>query len=180
MADLVTIAEVRTQLGISTLDTDEVLSFLISSVSADVEAACERTFASASGSETITGIDGDTILPSRWPVTAVASLTINGEAVAASTGYDVEGYYIDSNVVRLRFVRLYKSDVVAITYTAGAACPADLKRAVVLLISLAYEERKRVGTASMSAAGYSVTYLPSMWPREVERIINRHRRIWPA
>lgn len=180
MADLVTLEEARTQLGISGLETDAVLSFLISSISADVEAACERTFASAAGSETLTGIDGYTILPARWPVTAVASLSVNGTAVSASTGYDVEGYYIDSNVVRLRFRRLYRRDVVAITYTAGSAIPADLKRAVLQLIALAFEERKRVGTASVSAAGYSVTYLPSMWPREVERVINRHRRIWPA
>ena len=100
--DLTTLANVKMWLSLATSTTDALLSALITRESRFIQSWLNRNIASQSYTEVRDGIgmgSGRWVLPFEdYPVSAVASLTINGSAVAASAdgGIVQPGYGFDA------------------------------------------------------------------------------------
>lgn len=168
---LTTIQKVKQALALdSSMWSDDLLSWLITSVSTWFEGKCGRTFSQGVYTETH-AVPRDCILPVHTPVTAISSIIVDGIPLAA------EDYQLDGDVIRLStLVAMWQGRKATVTYTAGyAQVPADVEQAVIEMVSLKFQERKRVGTASESASGYSQTFLPTITPRSVQEVIDIYR-----
>lgn len=177
---LASLSDVKIYLGIADLNSDSLLSPLLEAASAWFCTEVGRAILTASYTETLSG-DGSTraVLTRDWPVTAVASVTIDGAVIPEATTADVDGWVLDGEIVRLRgyqFTEGVKN--VEITYTAGyATTPADVRQAVVEMTALKFRERLHVGTSSQTIAGQSATYLPAFVPRSVQDVIDAYRKV---
>lgn len=107
------------------------LDAIITGVSAQMQQFANRNFVSQSYSTVLSGIGGRRLLLPNTPVTAVSSLTIDDEAIPASTGRYVPGYVFDDLGIWLRYYDFCRGPLnIALTYTAGyATVPQDLARA---------------------------------------------------
>ena len=162
--DLTTLAVVKGYLpGIDALDTqfDALLERLITAVSAQFTNEVGRDLSSSSATETYNGHGGRRLTPKRWPITAVASLVVDGEAIAARPDVASDGYVIDdeTSIVLCGSWFATGTQNVVLTYTAGyTSIPTDVEQAVVKMVALQFRDRDRVGQSSRSMQGESVSY----------------------
>lgn len=177
MAELTTTAAVKAFLGITHNADDGLIDGLVTAASDYLETQVGRTFAATSYSETQDGCGGRVIVPCHSPVTAVSSVKVNGETISTSTGYGVDGYYLDGDVIRLRgyFVSQGYGNV-EIAYTAGyASTPADVSQAATEMAALMYRERERVGQQSRNGPDGSTVFYYTP-PARVVATIEAYRR----
>ena len=128
---LTDIASVRVFLGALSLNyTDAEIQAAIDWASAAVETYCNRTFPSAAYTETYDGTGTDMLYLNQYPITAVASVTLDDETVAsADYTRETTGIYYEDGWTKGR-------RNVSITYTAGyVTIPADLHMVVTRLSS---------------------------------------------
>lgn len=162
--DLTTLATVKGYLpGIDALDTqfDDLLTRLITAVSVQFTREVGRSLATASATEVYNGHGGQRLTPARWPITAVAALTVDGVAVTARATVTGDGYVIDGQTSVLLVGSYFTEGAqnVSLTYTAGhATIPLDVEQAVIKMVSLQFRDRDRIGQGSRSMAGESVSY----------------------
>lgn len=180
MANLTSLDAVRRYLGLRPTETesDAVLEDLIAGVSAWFEGEIDRQLDQTTVTEKHIHRGGDVIETSRRPVTAVSALSWDGNTVdAAATDTDA-GWYILDGGVRVRWSSIPEGALVSVSYTGGnATIPADVERAVKHMIALDFRERGHLGTQTVSALGTSVSFLPSIVPNAVQRVIDRYRRM---
>lgn len=177
MSDLCQLADVKSYLGISDTNSDTVLSALISQVSAGIESYCNRTFASQSYTERRNGGCGSKLYLMNGPVTAVASLTVNGQAVSAAPDDVSGGYVFDSSVLYIRPggsgpQEFYKGvQNVTVTYTAGfTTIPLDVVHAAIAWVASLFAKRNRVDKKSetlgpQQTIGYDLSDMPAQTKR---------------
>ena len=159
-AMLATVEDLKTYLNINHGNNDTDLWAAVVAASKWFETQTGRSLASTSYVEIQDGAGGRAIVPSYYPVISVSALTINGEAVTLSTGYGVQGYYVNGNVIRLRdqFVSEGQGNV-SVSYVAGyATIPDDVRAAVVEVAAVMFRERDRIGQQSKNFGGETVTY----------------------
>lgn len=180
--DLTTVSNVKTWLGITANGDDALLTRLVTAASEYVQQWLNRTFASTSYTETRDGTGGQRLTLANDPITAVASVSINGVAIPASTGYGVAGYAFDRQSIVLTgytFTRGLRN--VSVTYTAGyASTPPEIEQAVIDMIALRYRERDRVGYQSKSLAGETVTFYIGDMPKSTQTILDNWRKVRPV
>lgn len=185
MADLATLENVKAWLatdgGPFPATDDALLSRLITAVSGAIETFLNRTINSASYSWAGSGTGSTRLLLPNYPVTAVASLTINGVAVQASAGYGQSGYAFDElGLFMVGGVFPRGARNVSVAYTAGyAATPADLEQACIATVALRYRERDRIGHASKTLGGETVAFTIVDFPKEVQTILRNYRKVVP-
>lgn len=174
--DLTTLANVKDWLGIPSTDTtkDARLARLITSSSTRITGWLRRGVISASYSEVISGLGNDRLALRNFPVTAIASLTIDGRAIAAATqaaGSPPSGGYVIANIgspiVTAAFINLYGDafcrgrENVAVTYTAGyASVPPEIEQAAIEMVQTIVNRQnidQNVTSESISGVG-SVSY----------------------
>ncbi|PPQ40461.1 hypothetical protein SAMN06265338_102230 [Rhodoblastus acidophilus] len=141
--NLTTLATVLDELDAS-MDDSARLDRLIASVSSTIARFCNRTFALERVVETFDlSLRTDKLVLSRWPVTEVVSVMINGDTLAPSAWkLGVDG------VVYLALPYL---GVVEVDYRAGyvlpdstdRTLPADIEQAALKLINLEWSSRGR-------------------------------------
>lgn len=180
---LTTLANVKEYLQINPLDTyaDNLLKRMIDAASVTIERFCGRTFLQATYNEVIDGT-GQRKMPLRnVPVSAVASVTINGQPVPARPAVTGNGFTFDKYGVRLTgYAFTIGLDNVAITYTAGfAAVPDDVDMACCELVSLRYKTIDRLGVTSKSLAGESISFNTGDFSDPVRRTLEQYR-VWGA
>lgn len=162
--DLTTLAVVKGYLpGLDPVDTqfDDLLARLISAVSAQFTGEVGRDLSSASATEVYDGHGGKRLTPNRWPITAVSSLTVDGEAIAARASVTGTGYVIDNgtSIVLAGYRFTEGTQNVSLTYTAGyTTMPSDVEQAVVKMVALQFKDKDRIGQGSRSVSGESVSY----------------------
>src|SRR5487761_293652 len=187
--DLTTLAAVETYLGLAAGNSDEArLSALITACSAAFASYCGRQFASAAYSEMRNGTGGMSLWLRQSPVTAVASVTINGNVIPSGGGWNggvqVPGVSVDENFIYLFGHRFSKGrQNVAIAYTAGyAAIPADLAQACVEQVSFRFKEIKDLGKRSVvgPAQGQSTNFVIADFLPETKRVLEFYRRQVPG
>lgn len=181
MPDLTTLANVKSWISVTGASDDALLTRLITATSAAVEQYCERTFASAAQTVTRNGNDKSVMPFPNAPVTAVASVTVDGTAIPARPSVTGSGFSFDEQYLYLagyRFTRGMQNVVLA--FTSGfSATPGDLEQAVIDVVAFKYRGRERIGQASKILQNETVTFLRDV-PPDVMRVLDNYRRVVPA
>lgn len=151
---LTSLAAVKADLGLSGSASDEALGALIDQFSDAIAAWCGRTFGAATVRETqdVSRLcDRRSILLERWPVIAVSSITVAGEALAS------DAYVLDAAKGELlyrgeatRFTLWPVGETIAV-YSTGYALPDDddrnlphdIERACILMARSAWTSMGR-------------------------------------
>lgn len=143
--DLCTLTAVKLELSLSGSAADAILTERIAQMSAMIETHCRRVFARETVQEIFRDVDDYRLSLTRFPVSSITSVTIDGEALSSGD------YEIDAEAGALfrlssdARVSIYASKVTVI-YTAGyvlpdtanPTLPADIQRACVLAATTAY------------------------------------------
>jgi uncharacterized phiE125 gp8 family phage protein len=174
---LASLADIKSLLSIAHLDDDDLLTRVVAAASTYFEQQTGRTILATDYVEIQDGNGGRVIIPSNYPVISVTTVTLNGTALALSTGYGVSGYYLNGNVIRLRDTWVSEGEGnVSISYRAGyVAAPEDVRQAVLELAALMYRERDRVGQQSKTVGGENVSFYYAP-PARVVSAIEVYRR----
>lgn len=182
MADLTTLIKFKQYLGLNNGTDDVLIGRLITSESAGIESWLNRVILSASYTHVCSGNGGDTLLLPNYPITAISTLSIDGVAIAASTGVTVAGYVFDEHRVGLRGYVFAKGMMnISITYTAGyATVPSDIEQACNEMVGLSYRERDRLGLASKGIAGEQTNFITAEMTNSVKSILNQYKRVIPV
>jgi hypothetical protein len=182
VADLTTVANVKLWLGVQSGTDDTLLARLVSGVSAWIQEWLGRTIASTAYTETLNGTGKTVLCFLRYPVTAVASVTIDGVVIPARTSPGQSGFYFDSDFLYLDgfcFTSASRQNVV-IVYTAGfAATPLDLEQAAIELIALRYKDKDRIGVSAKSIGPEHVTFFQKDFPDDVANVLQSYKRVVP-
>jgi hypothetical protein len=185
-----------------------LIAQLITNASAFIKTYCQDNFLSQTYTELF---DGDTsgslglagwpaagwpsssfgrgVRPVRYllayrPITAVASVTVNGTAIQFSGSPPFQqGYIFDRT--KLQILGIYVPPIpacVQVSYTAGfTAVPADIDQACVELVAQKYVQRRRIGISSeaVSQVG-SRTYTSADLQPDTKTILKARSRVSPA
>jgi len=182
--DLTTLADLRQWLTIpdAVTDDDELLTRAISAVSAAIQTYLNRTIAQASYTDTRNGNGGYALSFGQYPVSAVASLSIDGNSIPASSSPTTPGYVFSPTQLLLRCYRFCTGvQNVTFTYTAGyVSTPLELAQACIEWISLRYRERDRIGQRSKSVGGETISYFIGAMPDSCKLVLNNWRKVIPA
>lgn len=171
--------------------TDPLLQRLITAASAAVETILNRTIAQTQYNETRDGQGMPFMLFKNYPVSAVASLSINGSAIQARpalgpsvTASNFGGYVFDQTRLMLSgysFLRGFQN--VQVQYTAGfATTPADLEQAVIDIIGDWFKYRDRIGVAALGIDGQSISltqFIKTALPARAQLILDQYKRVAP-
>jgi hypothetical protein len=209
VGDLTTSAEViaylQTRPNIS-IDP-ALIATLITNASAFIKTYCDDNFLSQAYTELFDGDTSGSLGLSGWPaagwpsssfgrgvrpvryvlayrpITAIASVTVNGTPIqsAGSAPYQ-QGYIVDKT--KLTILGIYVPPTpacVQVAYTAGfIVAPADINQACVELVAQKYLQRRRMGISSeaVSQVG-SRTYTKADLQADTKTILQQHRRVSP-
>jgi hypothetical protein len=210
MPDLCTLDQVKAWLNLTGLSTaDILLTRLVSAVSADFLNAIERYDftppADFTDVHTIEAHNLTRLSPERsavyssgplqsefrvglnhWPVNSIASVSLDGVAVAASADGIAPGWYIDLKeqpefrntlIVIGQYVRQGYSKL-SVTYNAGYASnavPAEVTQAVIEWVAFRYRVRDSLGKQSVHMQqGESITFDKTAMPASVQNVIERY------
>jgi len=180
--DLTTLANLESWLGLASGNEDEaLLARLITATSGFIQTWCDRQFAAQSYSETRDGTGALRMAFAQTPVSAVASVAIDGNAIPPGDAFSAPGFYFTPTMLMLNGYEFCRGlGNVALTYTAGfAATPPEIEQACIELASLRYRELGHIGTASKSVAGESTSFLVKDMPPSVATILAPWRRVLP-
>lgn len=184
MSALCALADVKNYLGITDTSQDALINALIPQASAQIENYCNRTFAQASYSETRNGNNASSMFLRQVPIVSVASLSVDGVAIAASPDPQTFGYVFDEDTIYIRGCRSgaptrFERGVqnVAISYSAGfSAIPADVAQACIELIAWKRAKRNRIDKRSETLGQQQTqAYDLSDMPASVKSVINSYR-----
>lgn len=177
--DLTSVANVRAYGAVLPADiSDADLQALVARASAIVRGYCSRDITSASYSETFSGAGGTVWAPTHYPVTAVASVTVDDRAIPLAGNTSMAGYRFGDSFVVLRGYRFERGAYnCCVSYTAGVAVvPDDVEHAVILTVLAAYRGAERdpaIRSENDSGAMYQASYLPMNIPNEARQILDR-------
>ncbi len=160
MADLTTTANVKTWLGLTSVADDALIARLVTSASDFIQAWLNRTFAGTSYTDTFDGKNFTKYSAYAYPITAVASVTVDGQNIPASTGPTVAGYVFSKTMIGLIGYSFTPGmQNCSITYTAGfASIPTEIEQACIELVGLRYRNKDRIGLNSKGANGESISF----------------------
>jgi uncharacterized phiE125 gp8 family phage protein len=188
---LCTLTDVKAYLRIADGAQDAVINYLIPKASAFLERQCSRIFASATYSETRNGNGADSMGLRQIPVTAVASVSVDGVSIPAAPDAVSTGFVFDEDTLYIRrgnrglsspfggvplcFNRGIQN--IALSYTAGyATIPDDLVQACVELVAWKMKKSSRIDSKSETLAQQTVAYDMSDVPAGCASIISRYSR----
>lgn len=179
--DLTTLENVKSWLGITAVTDDAMLTRLVTALSQYIQTWLNRQIASQTYTETRDGHGGTVMVFADYPVTAVASVAVDGVAVPAAASATESGYRFDSTRLYLQGYAFTRGKGnVAFSYTAGyATTPPELEQACIELVALRYKERDRIGHQSKSLASETVTFMIRDFPDDVRTILNNYRKVIP-
>lgn len=180
MADLTTLANAKAWVGVSSAADDALFSRLISAASDYIQTWLNRTIAQQPYSSNRDGPGGYRLMFKNYPVTAISSLTIDGQAIPASVNGS-PGYVFDETSVMLvggvyRFNRGFQN--VSISHTAGfATTPNEIEQACIELVAMRYKERDRIGQVSKSVGGETVTFSQKDFSDSIETTLTNYKKV---
>lgn len=177
-ADFTTLDDVKKYLNVTIPADDALLTQLISAASAWIRSYLNRDITQGTYTEVLDGTGSTRQMVGQYPVTAVTSLTVDGNAVDPS-GVAMRGTLLirtDGEVFPEGFAN------VAVNYTAGyASVPGDIAQNCTELVAWRYKERDRIGQASKTAGGQeTVSYQTKDVPDDVKTSLNNWRKVVPA
>jgi hypothetical protein len=176
--DLTTVANLAAWLNLSAPPAD--LQRLVTGVSLWIQNKLNRFIASQSYTETRDGHGGTRMVLGDYPVTAVASVVVDGLTIPPSPGPGQAGWVLANDGVTLRGYTFTTQDVanVVITYTAGyATTPGDLEQACLELAAMRWKERDRIGHQSIAMAGQQTNFIIRDMPPSVATILQQYAKV---
>lgn len=181
MADLTTLANAKQWLGETTATNDALIARLISAASDYIQTWLNRTLASASYTEIRNGYDTDGIAVKNYPITAVTSVTVDGNAIPAASGQTDSGYVINEpgTMIYLRGYSFTRGrSNVKLVYTAGfASTPNEIEQACIELVGLRMKERDRIGVISKGMAGETITYSQKDFSDAIQTTLSNYKKV---
>jgi len=182
--DLTTVANVKSWPGITATTDDALLARLVTAVSAFFASYCGRIFMSASYSEVRDGTGSAKLILRQYPVTAVASLAVNGSPIPARPKVGQPGYIISPpRTLALSGYTFPNGDVqnVEVSYTAGfATTPADLEQACIECCASWYRRKARIDEVSKAISGEVITFSMADVPAAAKSILDDYVNRIPA
>ena len=179
-----TAAGVKTLKGINTSADDTLLQNLCDACATWIETWLNRTLLSTAYTELYDGNCKRAILLDNVPVTAVASVSVNGIPLTAVQPNDFSstGFKFDQRKIFLQgdwFQRGMQN--VSVVYTAGyAAIPLDLIQAAQEAVLLKYQQRLNIGIQSKTLATEVISFVQSDFPQSTLKLLQNYRRVVPA
>jgi hypothetical protein len=194
VGDLTTKADVKTFFNIVNTTDDALLDRLVSAVSAYITQWLSHSLLTTGYTEKYDGHGGKVLTLLNYPVTAVTSVTVNGQSIPASPNGVAPGFVFSRFAIYLigswpvmtqnnmqqayDFARGFQN--ISVTYTAGfATTPLDVAQACIEMIGVKYKERTRVGEVSKSIAGEVVAFSQKDMSDNVKTILLQYKRIVP-
>jgi len=188
--DLTTADRLKTFLDVSGSGEDTLLGYLVTAISAQVEAYLDRYVESTSRTAYLDVEEGQRVFGLRgYPVTSVSSLrhdidwTFASTDELATTDYTVLG---DDGLLQIPAYDLAAGPrALKITYTGGMAASAaafyaaypDAELAVWYQAGYAFERRKFLIDGSAAVAGSSVGFQAPELLAEVKELLRPYRRL---
>lgn len=140
---------------------DELLGRLITAVSDQMVSELGFSPQSSAVTELRNGHGRKAMTLGRFPVISVTSVKVDGSTVPARSVVGGDGWVLSSGGV-VELVGYSFTEGVAnveFGYTAGyATIPFDIEQAVIKMTLLQFQDRKRIGVASVSQAGASTSF----------------------
>lgn len=185
--DLITLAEYKTYVGISSTNQDAVVKQLIPQVSALVKNICRRTFVDYVSDikvDTFRGAaHGNRMQLTETPIMLVNTVEFSedfGKTYTTLTEYDHYVVVPEDDAVELiasQYIDYFKTNAFRITYNAGYdSVPADLKLAIADLIQYyvrndaAVHSQKAVGSNTVQIEYITTTNLPA----HIKRVLDQY------
>ncbi|NTF67968.1 hypothetical protein [Rhizobium rhizogenes] len=193
--DLVTLDQAYAWLGITPGSDDVNLQLAISAYSQLISTWCSRAFVVSSFSEVYDGRDNARLMVKNYPISAVASLAINGIPVLQATSTFGPGFLFNKRSVDLMGGAIFYRGLenIAITYTAGYdPIPYDLQMACLDWMKASYlsadrdpslSSRRAGDTEEKYSAGGAVTVLngeSAPMPATVYAVLSQYRNNLPV
>lgn len=194
--DLTTVAAVSAYMGGDNSASASLIQSLITAASAFAEQYCSRDFRLLERTERYNGLGTQRIILRVAPVSAVASLTIDGTPITARAtelGYgfvfdDTGTLYVDGCYV---FSRGWQN--ISVTYTAGwvtpgqaaatsppgtVTLPLDMQQAVIEMVALKFKaQRNNIGIAARQIAGETISYTQADIPKSAQPVFDFYSRV---
>jgi len=187
LGDLTTLADVKTwlQTGQAAFPTtdDAMLTRLVTAASQYIQTWLNRQVASTGYVETRDGTGGHRMQFACFPVTAVASLTIDGQTVSSAGSATAAGFTFSATQLLLRGYRFSRGvQNVIFAYTAGySTTPPEIAQACIELVALRYRERTRIGELSRSLGGAeTVAYTQKDMSDATKTLLQQYRLVAPV
>jgi hypothetical protein len=181
MADLTTLANVKDYLNLTSDGADVLLDRLISAVSGFIQTWLGRQISSQAYTEIRNGHDGLQMTFANTPVTAVASVKVDGLVIPAAADYSSRGYRFTHSALVLNGYSFTRGlGNVELAYTAGfTTTPPELEQACIELVALRYKERDHIGQDVASMQGQNVTFSTRDMPASVKTVLQGFKKVVP-
>jgi hypothetical protein len=171
--DLTTLDAVKAWMDIKTDAADVLLQRLITSESRAIERAIQRPVLAQERTDFIQGYGSATIMPPATPIQSIERVLIDG--------VPVEVHHDNLTIWPKGGGAWPRNSRIQVTYTAGYdAVPYDLEQACIELVALHYKERDRIGHASKSVGGETMSYIIDAMPPSVISLINPYIKVAPC
>jgi hypothetical protein len=185
--DLTTLAGVKAwlQTGQSNFPAtdDALLASLVTAASHYIQTWLNRQIALTDYLEVRDGTGGRRMQFACFPVSAVLSLTIDGQAIPPAISTYAAGYSFSQTQLAVRSY-LFGCGIqnVVVTYTAGyPSTPPEIAQACIELVALRYRERTRIGEVSKSLGGAeTVTYSQKDLSDGIKTVLQQYRLVTPV
>ena len=176
--DLTTLANLKAFLSNPGTNDDTLLQSLLTNASLFIENYINRDIVSLTYNVVIDGTGSRTMVLSDYPVTAVTSVTIDGDVIPPGS-VTTSGFYFNADKVILNGYYFNKGyGNVAITYTAGyATVPYDLQQACIGLVQFWLNDRQRAGEVSRTMGGQTITFSQKDMPPWVATILAQWKKV---
>lgn len=190
---IATLAELKTELGLTDTADDAKLTALMERIQGRFEDFCARGFELAA----VTGERHNGGMPFvnlfRFPVVSIAEakyVAPDGAETVYAEGDDFVVSYSRGRLIRLSGAEFPDGvENIRVSYTGGytaagatpsggaLAMPEGLRRAFVMQVFFEFKNREQIGKASVSAGGASVSLAPARLLPDVEETLAPYRRI---
>jgi hypothetical protein len=179
--DLTTLDNLKGYMVNSGQTNDVLLQRMITAISLEMETRMNRDIVSTSYSKSFDGTGGKVLVMPDYPVTAVSSVTIDGQIVPLGSVITPGYYFTPSEIVLNGYRFCAGKQNVVIVYTAGySTVPADLEQACIGLIQFRLAERGRVGEASRSMGGQTTSFIQKEMPDWIMGVMNNYKKVITA
>ena len=178
---LTSLANVKDWLQITVTTSDALLGRMITAFSDAVANEINRDIGTQAYLVTLDGNGGTKLSVPSYPVTAIASLFVDGVAIPPRPSFGSNGYVFTTTSLSLVGYSFSKGvQNIQLAYTAGfAAIPTEIEQAVIEWIADRYVSRDRISINSKTLAGETISFAQNDIPDPVMAILRPYRKVVP-
>jgi len=176
----ITLAEAKSWLNVTDTSEDTVLLALIEAATSAVEGVADRTFTSATITESYTGMGSKFLFLHRTPITAVTSVSLADSGTTATVDFT------KVNIRRTDGGIFPYGEKVVVTYTGGyTTIPQDVKMATKITLQAMRNAQAidpNLGGEALGGVFYGSfdMYGPGAVPRAARTLLNEYTKRYTA